>query len=83
MIREAAKNLNAEKFYQIFAMVVAKKEYKDIMDMKEKDVNKRLKTPTKEEQIEMMKKMNPDIMKDLMTLFHQMNKYTLAFAYVD
>lgn len=83
MIREAAKNLNVEQFYQIFAMVVTRKEYKDIMNTKEKEVAKRLRAPTKEEEMEFRNRMNPELMKDLMNLFNQMNKEILLLFKVN
>lgn len=74
MVREAARNLNVEKFYQLLTIMVARKDYKDVMDIKEKDFNKRLRTPTKEEQLEMMKQVDGEILKEITVLFSQMNK---------
>lgn len=77
MIREAAKGLNVEKLYQIFAMAVARKDYQQIMNTKEKDTEKRLKAPTKQEQLEQMEKwqkMDPELKKELTHMFSQMNK---------
>lgn len=74
MIREAADKLNVGQFYQLLAMMIAKKDYKDIMNAGEKDFNKRLKNPTKEEQIEMMKQVDAEVLKEITVLFSQMNK---------
>lgn len=74
MIQEAASNLGVGQFYQLLAMMVSRKDYKDIMDKKEVDFNKRLKLPNKEEQKEMMAQITPEIIKDLTVLFSEMNK---------
>jgi aarF domain-containing kinase len=83
MIRVAAKNLNVEQFYQLLAIMVAKKDYKDIMDIQEKDYNKRLKAPTKEEQLAMMKQVDAEILKEITVLFSQMNKEVLLLFKVN
>ena len=74
LIQEAATKLGVGKFYQLLALMVSRKEYKDIMDGKESDYNKRLRLPNKEEQQEMVKQLNADIVKQITILFDEMNK---------
>jgi aarF domain-containing kinase len=74
MIRQAADSLGVGQFYQLLAIMVTRKDFKDIMDQKETDYNKRLKNPTKEEQIEMMKQVDANVIKEITILFDQMNK---------
>jgi len=74
LIQEAATKLGVGKFYQLLALMVSRKEYKDIMDGKEADYNKRLRLPNKEEQQEMVKQLNSDIVKQITILFDEMNK---------
>jgi len=83
MIREAADKLNVGRFYQLLAIMVAKKDYKDIMNVNEKDFNQRLKNPTKEEQIEMMKQVDAEVLKEITVLFSQMNKDVLLLFKVN
>jgi len=74
MIQEAASNLGVGQFYQLLAIMVSRKDYKDIMNKKEIDFNKRLKLPNKEEQKEMMNQLTSDVLKDITVLFSEMNK---------
>ena len=74
LIQQAAENLGVGQFYQLLAMMVSRKEYKQIMNKSEGDMNQRLKLPNKDEQKEMMKQLTPEIVKDLTVLFSEMNK---------
>ena len=74
MIRDAAESLGVGQFYKLLAIMVSRKDFKDIMNQNEKDYNKRLRLPNKEEQKEMAQRLNIDIIRDITVLFSEMNK---------
>jgi len=83
MIREAAENLGVGQFYKLLAIMVSRKDFKDIMNQNEKDYNKRLRLPNKEEQKEMAKQLNIDIIRDITVLMSEMNKDVLLLFKVN
>jgi len=83
LIQEAATKLGVGKFYQLLALMVSRKEFKDIMDTNEADYNKRLRLPNKEEQQAMVKQLNGDIIKEITILFDEMNKDILLLFKVN
>jgi len=74
MIKDAAESLGVGQFYKLLAVMVAKKDFRDIMNQEEKDYNKRLRLPNKEEQIEMAKQVNIDIVRDITILMSEMTR---------